>query len=271
MLKSLERAGIVTCIGPDGFRSLTARAMKAAEEFTAPTPRELFEAYSLDPFEGGDGGDSGSTESPSTWVFGIEHGDPTKVENENSEDRYSRNYSIDRQLTFPYNRNAFKLFAAIEGRNVAEYKEIAHKNQPWVPGSLGYLKGNLYPYPCYSVETWSDVAKSETGFESKDDYIDWCNKNRLPAIADAVRHFRPRLFIGVGTSFANEFAIAFCGSELDLETYSFAVNGYVKNIRHAEINGQVLVVIPHLSGGKNGLNSNVSLQIAGGFIAELIR
>jgi len=120
------------------------------------------------------------------------------------------------------------------------------------------------------LKAWPEQAIKETGFERKEDLRKWCNEYRLPAIAEAIRNHRPRLFIGVGASYAREFSHAYFGADLPLEAHQFAVNGYTKKIRYAKHNGGVLAVIPHLTGGSNGLNSDEALQVAGSFIAGLM-
>lgn len=270
LMAALEASGIVAAPGLDGQRKLTPHALTLGREKTQPTVRELFEAWACNPFEGGDGGDVGSPESPSTWLFGIEHGDAANISQESSTVGVERDYSIEKQLTYPFNRNAFKLFAAIHGEQVERYEEFARLHHPWVPGSAGFFKGNLYPYPCRDLETWSEQAIAESGFAHKHDLVKWCNEHRLPAIADAVRHHRPRLFIGVGSKMVREFSRAYFGSDLPLETYQFAVNGHTKKIHYAVHNGGRLVVLPHLSSGSNGLNSDEAIRIAGSFIAGLM-
>lgn len=49
----LEKSGIITPVGANGFRALTpyARSLRLAQ--TQPSARELFEAWACDPFEGG--------------------------------------------------------------------------------------------------------------------------------------------------------------------------------------------------------------------------
>lgn len=271
LAQALEKADIVTPPGQDGFRHLTSRAQALRQAATQPSARELCEAWAGDPFEGGDGGDVGSPESPSIWLFGQEHGDAANIEQEPEVDRSERDYSVDKQLRYPFNRNAFKLFAAIHGEPVERYEQFARLHQPWVPGSKGYFKGNLYPYPCRSLSTWSEQAIKETGFERKEDLVKWCNEHRLPAIADAVRRYRPKLFIGIGADMAREFSLAYFGADLPLETYQFAVNGHTKKIRYATHNGGRLVILPHISSGSNGINSDEALQVAGSFIAGLMR
>lgn len=235
------------------------------------TVRELFEASACDPFEGGDGGDAGSIELPSIWLFGIEHGVERNIEKNPDVTHDERDYSIDKQLGYRFNRNAFKLFAAIHGEPVDRHEQFARLQQPWVKGSKGYLKGNLYPYPCRNIKTWTAEAKQDTGFEDKRELIKWCNEHRLPAIADAVRHYHPKLFIGVGASMAREFSKACFGDNTPLETHQLSINGHTKKIRYATHNGRILVVLPHISSGCNGLNSDESLQETGNFIAKLMR
>jgi hypothetical protein len=268
---ALEHAGLITAPGADGYRALTSQARLLHQQCNEPTTRELFEAWAIDPFEGGDGGDPGSSSSPSVWMFGTEHGDAANLEKQQPCAREKRDYSIDQQLRYKYNLAAFKLFAAMNGEPVERFEQFARLNQPWVPGSRGYLKGNLYPYPCRNVSTWSNEAIHETGFERKEDMVQWCKEYRLPAIAEAVRRHRPTLFIGVGTEFKSEFALAFFGAELPLQTYQFAVGGHTKKIRYATLNQSRLVVLPHISSGANGLNSDESIQVAGSFIAGLLR
>jgi len=268
---ALESAGIITSRGMDGYRSLTPHALSLRPSHQPPSARELFEAWAGDPFEGGDGGDAGSPEAPSIWLFGQEHGDALNIEQEPETSRDARAYSVESQLRYPFNRNAFKLFAAISGELVSRYEQFAHRHQPWVPGSTGYFKGNLYPYPCRNVATWSEAAAGETGFACKGDFVAWCNEHRLPDIAEAVRRHRPRLFIGIGATMAPVFSRAYFGAALPLESYQFAVEGHTKKIRYATHNGGRLVVLPHISSGSNGLNSDEALQVAGGFIAGLMR
>lgn len=271
LMAALEASGIVTAAASNGQRALTPFALSLSRSTIELSARERFEAWACDPFEGGDGGDAGGPESPSTWLFGIEHGDAINISKELAAESTERDYSIEMQLIYPFNRNAFKLFAAIDGQPVDRYVEFARVHQPWVPGSKGFFKGNLYPFPCRGLGTWSDQAFVETGFERKQDVVKWCNEHRLPAIAEAVRYYRPRLFIGVGAQMSREFSLAYFGATLPLETYQFAVNGHVKKIRYAIHNGGRLVVLPHLTGGSNGLNSDEAIRVAGAFISGLLR
>ncbi len=271
LVKALEDDGIVTSVGNDGFRSLTQRALTLHKAQPLSSARELCEAWACDPFEGGDGGDAGTPNAPAIWLFGMEHGDAVNIAQEEAVGRAIRDYSVDKQLIYPFNRNAFKLFAAIQGEQVESYAQFARQHQPWVPGSRGYFKGNLYPYPCRNLGAWSEQAQRDTGFERKKDLVTWCREHRLPAIAEAVQRHRPRLFIGVGSLMAREFGQACFGTNVPLSVHEFAVNGRVKKLRYALHNGTVLVVVPHISSGSNGLNSDAALQATGQFIGTLIK
>lgn len=224
----------------------------------------------LEEFDGCEGGDPGSPESPSIWLFGIEPG-WSRLEQKHDgvvQNADKEGYTIDLQRKWPFNRNAFKLFTAMNGRQVSQYIDYAVEHQPFVVGrSQGYFKGNLYPYACNNVGVWPDDAARETGFTSKAEYKDWCKKHRFHSIYGWVNKYRPKLFIGVGSTFSNDFSSAVYGRHIELDKYEFEVNGALKKIYFACSDGKKLVVIPHLS---RGLHENVSLQTAGEFIAKFI-
>lgn len=221
-------------------------------------------------FDGCDGGDPGSAESPSVWVFGIEHGTyKSRHDADFQQGEDDPNYTIQTQLKWSYNQKAFKLLAAMSGVPVEKYREFAGDKQPFVHESKGYFKGNLYPYACRSVSDWPLAAEEETGM-SKVEYREWCKQHHLPAINKWVDKYRPKVFIGVGTTNKSEFANAVFGRDIEFDAHQFSVKGHRKNIFHSKSGGRRLVVVPHLSGSRHGLNSNESLRIAGEFIARFI-
>jgi hypothetical protein len=224
----------------------------------------------LEEFDGCEGDDPGTTESPSIWLFGIEPGRSISDQNNASTvtSRINDGYRIDIQRKWPYNRNAFKLLAAIKGYSVSQYLEFANLYQPFVVGGKGYFKGNLFPYACKKVGDWPDDAIIETGLKDKSEYQEWCRVNRWPIISKWVDQYRPLVFIGVGNSCRNDFALSVFGREVELNLHEFMINRNVKRIYYKFADGRRLVVIPHLS---RGLHENASLQYAGEFIADLIR
>lgn len=221
-------------------------------------------------FDGCDGGDPGSPTTPTIWIFGIEHGtyrSPAAIES--SQNQSDDGYAIQTQLRYRYNQQAFKLLAVMNGLLLEDYRLFAEKNQPFVQGSKGYFKGNLYPYACRSVSEWPAEAEAETGM-TKAEYRQWCGQHHIPVIKQWIDKYQPRVLIGVGNSNRLDFSQAVFGKSVHFETYQFAVEKQIKKVFHAKVEGSRLVVIPHLSGSPNGLNSDESVRLAGAFIAEFI-
>lgn len=104
-------------------------SMQSAATQTAPVSSLLSESVQAfrqsveDPDQfvsNADGGDPGSPEKPSVWLFGVEPGwsledargaEPTGGQVVPRDDRYS----VEQQLDWPFNRNAFKLLSALDG------------------------------------------------------------------------------------------------------------------------------------------------------------
>lgn len=223
-------------------------------------------------FDGCDNDRPGSPESPAIWVFGIEPGDSITDRLARSKANTKLNpsteqgYSIARQMKWPFNQKAFKLLAAIEGET--DYKAFATKTQPFVEGSEGYFKGNIYPCACNNVAEWSSETADEVG-GSKDAYVQWCNEHRIPVIHSWVKKYRPKVFIGVGASYRTIFSKAVFGHEVEFEEIQIPGKSQVKTLYSHMANGFRLVVVPHFS-GPYGMNCNRSIQGAGHYIASLI-
>ncbi len=227
----------------------------------------------LQKFDGCEGGDAGNPKFPSIWLFGIEPGYSKR-----DDERYKAfgnpcdsGYQITTQLEMPYNRNAFKLLSIIHDYPLAQYRKFAEEHQPFVKGCQGFFKGNLYPYACNKLEKWPEDAAKETGFDNKAEYQNWCQEKRWPAIKGWIDEYQPKIFIGVGNMFRDEFSLAVFGRIVELSQTSFTINGHAKNIFCANVNGRKLAVVPHLSGGRNGLNSHKSIEQAGAIIKDLMQ
>ena len=267
LMSALEAAGVVgAATAQDNIR----RVLVTENDMRHPSP-EFVEA-SLREFEGCDCTDPGSPSDPYVWMFGLEFGEmPTSGTAAAAKASQDNTYSVREQLGYTYNRNAFKLLAVANGRQVQDYERFAHEVQPFVKGSRGYFKGNLYPYACKNVGEWPSDARTEVGLE-KEEYRLWCDKNRIPVLHSWVNKYQPKLFIGVGLSAANLFAQVVFGKDEELREIKFeAKNGQVKRILQREDGWRKLVVLPHLSGGMNGLNSDDSLETAGRIVGNLVR
>jgi hypothetical protein len=226
----------------------------------------------LQEFDGCAGGDPGSPTKRSIWLFGIEFGFPVNYQElAGKHTTGDDSYSISIQQQFPYNRNAFKLLAVAHGFQLDEYIAFTNQYQPFVKDGKGFFLGNLYPYPCRNVKDWPDYAVKETGFQNKKEYQDWCGQHRLPTIKEWVDKYLPTIFIGVGNTWRMDFSMAVFGKPVNLEKVEWkSETGQTKRLYHAREGKLKLVVIPHLSNGSNGLNSDASLEWAGSFIREML-
>ena len=215
--------------------------------------------------------EAGSLQQPAIWLFGLEHGTYKSKHDENvntREELDDEDYSIETQLKWPYNQKAFKLLAAMRKEyGVKKYKEFAEDNQPFVKGTPGFFKGNLYPFPCHKFSKWPETAHTDTGFSTKEEYLQWCKEHRLPKIKSWVEEYGPKLFIGVGISNRNEFSLAVFGELVEFGEKEIIVKADRKRIFYYAKGNNRLVVIPHFS-GPYGLNSDESLQQVGEFLGE---
>jgi hypothetical protein len=235
-----------------------------------------FKDEALSKFSGCDSDEigAGSIYAPSVWVLGLEHGTYKSQHDENSSTREAEEdltYSVKTQLKWPYNRNLFKLLSVIDGEHGVEgYQKFAEAKQPFVQGSSGFFKGNLYPFPCKKSKDWPQRAIDITGFSSKNEYLDWCKRYRLPTIKKWIEEYSPELIVGVGITARDEFSEAVFGEKSKFFEVGFYVNGHKKRVFHNSKDGKILVVVPHLSGSSHGLNSDESISICGKLIRELL-
>lgn len=245
-----------------GSKMLTDRASKFRSKIENPS-RFL---------ETCDGGDPGNPQNQSIWLLGIEPGwsladqASEKEEDEASADRYQL-YPVDLQLGWPFNRNAFKLLHALEGGQPEGFRDFAQRTQPFVRGSSGYFKANLFPVPFNKVNDWDSVASDETGFATKEEYRSWVRESRIPVLNDWIKRSRPKLVIGSGLTCGKDFLRA-VGATDGGKLHQFEINGYQKKVI-TSVSGTVPVaVIPHLSGGPSSLNSNEAIRQAAALIRK---
>jgi hypothetical protein len=122
-----------------------------------------FTQEALEKFSGCDSDElqAGTPESPAIWLFGIEHGGGESVEPD--KDDPEGEYPIPVQKRYQYNVRAFKLLAAMHGHQVGDWEQYATAKQPFVKGSPGYFKGNLYPVPCHRTDDWTNKRPKKPG------------------------------------------------------------------------------------------------------------
>lgn len=228
-------------------------------------------------FSGCDGGDIGSSQCKSIWFCGIEWGGghpPEEAELTNSilsenVELPAKGYSDWKDnISYIFNWQAMKLLAAINGRDVSEYKEFAESVQPFVEGKIGYFKMNLYPlaFKNTSHELWKDGFAKATGLNSKQDYLGWIKYNRFPLMNTWVETYSPKLIVCVGKSYLDEYAFAFANEELAFQRE--VIDDRELNWTVGK-NGTILVVVPFMV-NRNGLTQNVSIQKFGDRIRELL-
>lgn len=256
--------------------------------------KEDFAKWALQ-FSGCNGGDIGSPENPAVWVCAKEFGGDFwgLQEGENLQDAiaaYRKGFREDRiqdprdvyysgkdaflpngiadLFKIPYDRNAFKLLAALNGKKVTEYQEFALKERPFFEGGKGYFKMNLFPFGFKDTNNarWETLFSEVTGFSNKQEYQAWLVKNRLPVMREWARKYRPRLIIctGVAELYPEWFKVAFGeGAAMPMETENIAGADmqYGKNS-----DGALIVIMNHLS----RFNSHVKLQAFGERIRELL-
>lgn len=228
-----------------------------------------FQTEVLEKFFGCDSDErsAGNEIEQSIWLIGIEHGTFKSEIDKTSEDQ---SYSIDTQLKWSFNMKAIKLLAIVHGYEIKNYKDFAYRYEPFVKGSKGFFKGNIYPYGFNKVSAFTEEAKQKIGLNTKKEYYDWCDKNRIPVMHSWINEYHPKIVIGIGISKKEQFGQIVFGKQVELKEKEFIVNGHTKRFFSFVDGEKKLIVLPHFS-GRHGLNSNRSLELAGKYIKDLIR
>lgn len=261
--------------------------------------QEDFAKWALQ-FSGCNGGDIGSPENPAIWVCGKEWGkdwgldkDETLQDgiaefrehfrNDRIQDPHNVYYreedfldkggilalcrkSSDGKDPYKYDRNAFKLLAALNGKKVEEYKEFAQKEKPFFEGGKGYFKMNLFPlgFPDTNNARWETLFSEVTGFSNKQEYRAWLLQNRLPVMREWARKYRPKLIIctGLGNPYPKRFMAAFGEETMQMKTENMAGTRILHG-RNKE--GTLIVVMFHIS-----ILGDADLQVFGERIRQLL-
>lgn len=215
-----------------------------------------------------DGNDPGTPCNPSIWIMGIEPG-WSSIDEQDAGNGGSDSYTIEWQLKRPYNRNAFKLLAALKGESPHDYASFALRKRPFEPGSKGYFKLNLFPQSCNNLGSWTEEYKDYTGFSEKRDYQIWMRAVRFPVLKTWIEKCRPGLIICTGLGSIDDF-LTVTGTPTIPEAHYFEINGLFRRV-HVTSSGTVPVaIVPHLSGGCYSLSTYESITRAAKYIRETL-
>lgn len=171
-------------------------------------------------------------------------------------------------LSYPFNRQLMKLFAVMEGWKLEDYSRFAELSRPFVAGSRGYFKTNLFPIAFAKTHPslWNRDIAEVTGFPTKNDYVEWCRSHRFPAMRRWVQAARPRLVVCLGKTYRADFASAFLDPE---GSYTVTqMDGH--EIAHGlNADGSLVVSLPFML-NPHGLTRNTSIEAVGHHIAKLL-
>lgn len=226
-------------------------------------------------------GCDGGNPNAKIWLSGIEwgfRGDPSnyyanELPTEIAQGEYkpkSQQYPWEDSFVYPYGKSLAKLYYAIKGGDVKNYRKLADESD-----KHELFKTNLYPIAFNSVDPklWKDYKLNElTGFDEKHLFKTWCFLHRFPAISKMVSEKSPKLIIGTGISYLTDFFACYAGSTNIDTTINTGELTKTKKRQYywAKLsNGTTLVVIPFFS-SQFGLNSGDLLQEMGEKIKELV-
>jgi hypothetical protein len=176
-------------------------------------------------------------------------------------------------ITYPYGLSFAKLYTAINGGKVENYKEVENLN------GKELFKLNLYPIAFNSTahNLWHENNLDEiTGFENKHLFNTWCFFNRFPAFSKLTKEHKPKLIIGTGVGYLLDFLMFFGGGENTDKLHSEKIvpksesNKSDRTFYWVNLDGNTLLVVIPFFSGRYGLNSNYLLQEMGSRISKLL-
>lgn len=234
-------------------------------------------------FSGCDGGNINSD----IWLCGIESGysqgtkeeiknyyqEKLKCEIEKGKVENPReNFSWKDSLTYTYGRNFAKLYKAIKGEKVDDYRNIENNED--------LFKLNLYPiaFPSTDHRFWTEYNLYEaTGFKDKYLFNIWCFFNRFSFFSKIRKENNPKLIICTGVDYLKDFLMCFGAENINkIETGNIKAESDANKTKNGrtyywvKVDKTLLVVIPFFS-GRYGLNSNHLLQEMGSEIKKLLK
>jgi hypothetical protein len=212
-------------------------------------------------FSGCDGGNL----SGSVWFCGIEWGageqhDLEKEVIESVSEPPQIYDTPDVILKYPYGIKLLKLITAMRGNAVSDYLNVADETPFPFHRDSDSFKLNLFPVAFKNVDPrlWVEKYSAITGIRTIEAYLEWCRKNRFPAIRSWMQRGEPKLVVGVGRSNESDFRMAFgFNGRENVETIEGLKLVWLSNGK------SILSVIPFLGYQRNLLNSDRLLQAFG--------
>lgn len=122
------------------------------------------------------------------------------------------------------------------------------------------FKLNLFPLPSPSVTSsaWGAAYRSHGRLGNKAAYYEHCRKVRCPTLRELRHRYRPRVIVGTGKTFRDDFAAAFGFEGEPRQIDISSPNGATRTLSRYSDQGTLLYVTPFF-GGRYGLNSNALL------------
>ena len=186
----------------------------------------------------------------------------------------SLNYIWNEQTGHRFGKSVAKLFMAVNGLPAENYLNLENECK-----DSRLLKLNLYPISFRNTDNdlWQKYSiKKLTGLESKEAYRIWCFLNRFPAIAKEVKKYSPKVIIGVGVGYIEDFYSCFAGPrEAEYinvgQVQSESNKGSATRTYYWSIinDGQTLLAVIPFFSSPNGLNSDELLNKMGDEICKM--
>lgn len=243
-------------------------------------------------FSGCDGGDIENSKiwfSGIEWGYGKNQGQTDESHKSEMEDYYvnrlpkeisegyckpySDKYRLQENISYPFGINTTKLYSAIIGDQVTNYK-----NNALAGTGSEIFKVNMFPiaFPTKVDSWWSHYGADKiTGIPTKQGYRDWILPLRAKFFEISIQKFKPRVIVCFGVEDVDSFSQCYAGLEdsssmIKEQICDVSIKNnsprtlYWKNI----FESTYLFVIPFPL-NRSGLNSNYLLQAFGERIKEI--
>ena len=221
--------------------------------------------------------DGGNPNAP-VWICGIEHGGKSDkgvpdLSAESNPGSWTEQFKQKFKdfSTWPYHQKVAKLMVALRRNHPgSDQHDSVDGWRKYLAEELYVLEGetfklNLFPLasPRDNDDKWFDDYGARIGMTIKDEYRELCRGARFDFLRRLREHHRPRLVLGTGRMYRNDFANAFGFSGTRPEQMDIRFGNASRECFVYRDEDGTLVVCPFF-GGRNGVNSH-------GLIWELSR